>query len=396
MSIESQFAEHQYLLQQATLALGTAARAVVLDWESEQRLLGRARRERRLGLCGLPPLIEIDDGPRNHSVNIGIETYSLHLGGRRVLLAHVLGPYSRLTSANLTDFWAVPVDSWKPLYRLLRRIERSQARTSPPVMQPLDLHRLKENTLGFLLRSCQTLRRFGVPQKRGVLLLGSPGNGKTTACRWLYGQAMRRGLAWKTITSQQFDRTESASDMHALFSLDRPGFVLFDDFEKPLLKDASPRERATFLSELDGLHSHQKIVYLFTSNARVADIDPAMRRPGRIDVIMHFPLPDADLRRQYVGGWHEDIVQALIAADALDEVVEKTAGMSFAEVEELRKLLVLHYAECGRWDWPAAWAAFHGGRPAKNERAIGFFASLSGLACDPLPLPAAANSKLRE
>src|SRR5262245_60914724 len=52
------------------------------------------------------------------------------------------------------------------------------------------------------------------------------------------------------------------------------------------------REATTFLTELDGLHPREGIVYLFTSNLSPARIDRAARRPGRIDLLLHFPRPD--------------------------------------------------------------------------------------------------------
>jgi hypothetical protein len=109
---------------------------------------------------------------------------------------------------------------------------------------------------------------------------------------------------------------------------------------------------------------------LFTSNAKVKDIDPAFRRPGRIDQIIHFPRPDAPLRRRLIEEhWPKEIVENIPVA----EVVENTEGKCFAEVEELKKLLVMRFLDTRAWDWPWAWESFeHRMEESEPRRPIGF------------------------
>ena len=87
-----------------------------------------------------------------------------------------------------------------------------------------------------------------------------------------------------------------------------------------------------------------RVVYIFTTNRRLKEIDPAIRRPGRIDVVIEFPRPTADLRKL----WFERALCAEIKA-ALDlrYAVAETEGMTFAEIEELRTLLVMLTSEVG-------------------------------------------------
>lgn len=117
------------------------------------------------------------------------------------------------------------------------------------------------------------------------------------------------------------------------------------------------------------MDQHQGIVYLFTTNAALSDLDPAFLRRGRIDQVIHFPPPTAEQRRRLIReSWHPDIVEAI----DVEAVVACTAGRSFAEVAELKKLLVLGHLDTGRWDWQQAWDALVRNDAAASRRSIGF------------------------
>ena len=86
--------------------------------------------------------------------------------------------------------------------------------------------------------------------------------------------------------------------------------------------------------------------------------------------IVHLLRPDAELRRMFVADrWHAEIVAAI----DLDEVVQTTEGLSFAEMDEIKKLLVLQFLDAGRWDWQAAWSMYQNGHDSgKPTQRIGF------------------------
>jgi len=87
-------------------------------------------------------------------------------------------------------------------------------------------------------------------------------------------------------------------------------------------------------------------------------------------VVMQFAKPDASLRRRLIAQrWHADI----LAGIDVGTVVDETDGLSFAELEEAKKLLVMHYMETGRWDWPRVSRSLQErAAGARSERPIGF------------------------
>lgn len=193
---------------------------------------------------------------------------------------------------------------------------------------------------------------------------------------------------WRNVSAQEYRHARENNTLGELFHLDRPGVVLFDDFDLGIRdrEQGGPNaDHSTFLCELDGMAGRCGVVFLFTSNAKLKELDPAFRRPGRIDVIMEFRAPDALFRRRFLDEcWQEEIAATL----DLDEIVDATHGLSFAELEELRKLLVLDYLETDEWSWPRAWQTFNAGRGPRAARPIGF-----GAAPDE-PLAADAETRL--
>lgn len=364
-----------YLAQAAEL-LGGAARPVRLDWALQTTLDKELRLEDRRGLGGSPPVLWMDRSKRGHFMQSGVELRRWDTPDGTIRVVRVLIPCG---DSPVESFWAVRRDEVRRFYRAVRRHIRSERQDPAPILPEEDLKRLWDNTVGFLRRGQDQMARYGVTPKRGVLLLGEPGNGKTMACRWLAAECQRHGLEWQTVSAETFEDARINRSVPSLFCLDSPGIILFDDFDSALRDRANHGEtdrQATFLSELDGVDQKSGVVFLFTTNSALHELDPAMRRPGRIDVVIRFPSPAAPLRRRLIRErWHEDILGGI----DLPQAVADTDGFSFAEVEEAKKLLVLRHVETGAWDWPWVRAEMEARREAqRSPRPIGFRPGTNG------------------
>ncbi len=225
---------------------------------------------------------------------------------------------------------------------------------------------------------CGGSAAYGGRPRRGVLLTGEPGNGKTMACRWLWEECRRRRWEWRVVTPDTYrearNRSGAAERVRELFTVAKRGIIFFDDMDLALRDRDTVQEtddQAIFLTALDGIRAHEGAVYIFTTNCQLNLIDRAFQRPGRIDVVLHFHKPDAELRRRLIERWHDDIRSAL----PLDRVVHQTDGLSFAEVEELRNLLIMRFTDAGQWDWSWAWRQFGDNREefsSSRRRPVGF------------------------
>ncbi len=86
--------------------------------------------------------------------------------------------------------------------------------------------------------------------------------------------------------------------------------------------------------------------------------------------MLHFELPNATLRRELIARWHEEVRGGI----DIETAVTETEGFSFAEVEEVKNLLILHYIETKEWNWDWAMNQFGENRQelAMKERHVGF------------------------
>jgi hypothetical protein len=98
---------------------------------------------------------------------------------------------------------------------------------------------------------------------------------------------------------------------------------------------------------MDGLDEDADVIFVLTTN-RVDLLEPALAaRPGRVDQAVEIKLPDAACRKRlldrYLRGLGTDV-------DELDEVVDRTEGVSAAFLKELGRRAALVAAESSATD----------------------------------------------
>jgi hypothetical protein len=282
-------------------------------------------------------------------------------------------------SAEAYDFFVVSRSDYVRLFRIARRASRERGPgETPPVMPSAHLETLRQNTIGYLDRqNLKRIRSLGGRAKRGLLLTGPPGNGKTSACRWLRNECLRLGLEHQEVSPDAYQQARNSCNpvqaVKDLFAVHRRGIIFFDDMDIALRDRNTVKEtddQAVFLSALDGIDVNEGVAYVFTTNCPLELIDPAFKRPGRIDLVLHFDLPDAGLRRELIDRWHPELRAGIDVVVA----VEETRGFSFAEVEELKNLLILRFIDAKVWDWNWAMEEFRANRQdlRAKERCVGF------------------------
>jgi len=161
------------------------------------------------------------------------------------------------------------------------------------VLTDVHLSVLQRNVVDLHARR-EILQANGVPARRGVLLHGPPGTGKTFACRYLSHKL--KGVTRIFVTGT------SLLNVSAIFSFARllqPAVLFFEDVDLIF----SAREinlystaLGDFLDQMDGLRSHENISVVLTTNA-IDRLEAAIKdRPGRISQCVYMGAPGPEQR----------------------------------------------------------------------------------------------------
>jgi ATPase family associated with various cellular activities (AAA) len=183
------------------------------------------------------------------------------------------------------------------------------------VVMDEDVRRLLWRNVIDLHRRRDLLKAHGVPVRRGVLLHGPPGTGKTFACRYLCAQLPD--------TTRIVVAGSALQQVPAIFSLARllqPSLVILEDVDLVFTTrdiNAQGSILGELLDQMDGLRPHEDVGFVLTTNA-IDRIEAAIKdRPGRISQCINLGAPGPDLRRRYLAHYLEPYVTAGVDLGAL-------------------------------------------------------------------------------
>lgn len=260
---------------------------------------------------------------------------------------------------NTVTFWQwsgfreqYPIGSWiyfirkadlKNFYRAVLNKNKPEVKTAEiPILPGKMLNKIYANTIKFLddsIKKKEEYKAKKIPCKRGVMLAGDPGSGKTMTCKWLRSLCDQKDYVYRVVSLEDYRNAASKGNTAGLFKLKegKHGMIFFDDMDA-FVKDRHSHgqgELMNFLTQLDGINESEGVVFVFTTN-ELEDLDKAFVRPGRIDLFEHFLPPTEQLRRRFVDEKFSDDIKSKIDCN---ELIERTVEHSFAELEEIRKLL---------------------------------------------------------
>ncbi|MEA2218566.1 MAG: hypothetical protein QOJ35_1192 [Solirubrobacteraceae bacterium] len=201
------------------------------------------------------------------------------------------------------------------------------------------LERVERQAFG-IARHAERLRASGRHLRRGLLLHGPPGVGKTLTAMYLATRMPDRTVV--LLTGQSLGMVGASVDLATAL---QPAMVVLEDVDLVAMERLHrPTNPILFelLNAMDGLAEDQDVLFVLTTN-RADLLEPALAsRPGRIDQAVELPLPDADGRRRLVALYGEGLGLTL-RADA--PLIEELDGTSPAFIRELLRRAALLAAE---------------------------------------------------
>ncbi|KAJ0112801.1 hypothetical protein Patl1_00656 [Pistacia atlantica] len=211
-----------------------------------------------------------------------------------------------------------------------RSIPFTHPSTFETIAMESDLKNKVKSDLESFLKAKQFYHRLGRVWKRSFLLYGPSGTGKSS-----FVAAMAKFLCYD-VYDIDLSRVSDDSDLKMLLLQTKSkSVILIEDLDRFLANKSTAVSLSGVLNFMDGILNScclEERVMVFTMNGKEL-IDPAMLRPGRIDVHIHFPLCDFSafktLANSYLGLKDHKLFPQV------EEVFQSGASLSPAEIGEL-------------------------------------------------------------
>lgn len=209
--------------------------------------------------------------------------------------------------------------TWEHFSEALKRVQPSLMRSvgvEPPVVLWDEIGGLQavktslKQAVEWPLQHRDAFHRLGLEPPRGVLLHGPPGCSKTTLARAAATASGANMIPLSASSLYSMYTGDGEALLQQIFKqarLSAPSIIFLDEVEalfgnrgsadRDEPSDVSLQLLSTLLTEMDGMELATGVLVLAATN-RPDQIDTALLRPGRFDVLLYVPPPDRAGRLQ--------------------------------------------------------------------------------------------------
>jgi AAA+ superfamily predicted ATPase len=175
-------------------------------------------------------------------------------------------------------------------------------------------------------------KEYNFVHKRGILLYGDPGNGKSgiiQLCTKYLIEEMQ-GIVINLSNGDQIDWYQNLIGPLREIEPETPLIVILEDIDG--IAGEGSWSTSMLLNLLDGLKQVDNIVYLATTNYPEKLEERITNRPSRFDRRYEIEMPNKKVRETYIK--NKLTPEELLSID-LEKWIEKTEGLSLAHMREL-------------------------------------------------------------
>jgi SpoVK/Ycf46/Vps4 family AAA+-type ATPase len=138
-----------------------------------------------------------------------------------------------------------------------------------------------------------------MPWKRGVLLYGKPGNGKTSIIRTIMSM-----YNFKPVTILPGANDDAIREAFSYAEDQSPSLLYFEDLDSILEKN----DISSFLNLMDGIAAKNGLLVVATANEVKKLKSSITDRPSRFDRKFEIPLPNQEMAYIYLKRWFGNII----------------------------------------------------------------------------------------
>lgn len=189
-----------------------------------------------------------------------------------------------------------------------------------------ELTALIESNIMTPLRHADECRKAGIPLKRGILAAGPYGTGKSLLARAVAKVGTEAG--WTFIYIKDAGQLPSAIQFAQLY---QPAVIFAEDVDRHVTGERTDA-MDQILNTLDGIDTKTAELMVVLTTNHLDQINRAMLRPGRLDVILNITAPDAEAVQRLIKVY----ARGRLAEDTnLEQAAAMLAGYTPAIVREV-------------------------------------------------------------
>lgn len=164
------------------------------------------------------------------------------------------------------------------------------------------------------MKQTERCRKLRIPLKRGVLLEGKFGTGKSLTARMAANVAVQNG--WTFVLLNKVQGLKPALEFAKRYS---PAVVFAEDIDR--IADERDDEMNDLINTIDGVVSKRSEIMTVLTTNFVEKLNPVILRPGRLDAVISLRAPSAKtverLIRHYAGGLLDEKTSLALAGQEL-------------------------------------------------------------------------------